>query len=74
MACPAYERLLRYFGWEYLPARLQSVSAPFDVLVRQILPVVPDNHAEVTVGLRKLLEAKDCFERAVRDLPLEKDE
>jgi hypothetical protein len=73
MACPAYERLLRYFAWEHLPLPLQGVSAPFDVLVRQLLPVVPDHHAEVTVGLRKLLEAKDCFERATRDLPLEKD-
>lgn len=64
MACAAYERLLQYFTWNHLPPHLQAVSAPFGVLAHQMLNTLPDNHPEVTVALRKLLEAKDCAVRA----------
>lgn len=71
MPCPAYERLLRYFTWQHLPAHLQSVSAPFGTLADHLVATLPDNHAEVTTALRKLLEAKDCAVRAALDLPKE---
>ena len=35
---------------------------------KDILISVPDDSAELTAGMRKLLEAKDCFVRASLDL------
>jgi hypothetical protein len=65
---PASERLLEHFTWEHLPAYLQVVSEPVAVLARAMAEVLdstdPVAGAEVTTGLRKLLEAKDCFVRA----------
>lgn len=55
--------LLRYFRYEHLPAVLQEVSKPLGDLARQVDASLPDG-AEKTAGLRKLLEAKDCFVRA----------
>jgi hypothetical protein len=65
---PASERLLTHFTWDHLPAYLQAVSEPVARLARVMAEVLdgPDAiaGAEVTTGLRKLLEAKDCFVRA----------
>jgi len=47
--------IIKYFKWDHLPKNLQAVSIP-DIQ----LP----NCAEKSAGLRKLLEAKDCFVRA----------
>lgn len=55
--------LLRFFTFEHLPPRLQEVSRPIGELARQMDASLPDG-AEKTAGLRKLLEAKDCFVRA----------
>ncbi len=33
-----------------------------------MLALIPDDSPELTVGLRKLLEAKDCFVRASLDI------
>ena len=60
---PALEAILQYFAWAHLPERLQTVSRPFGELALQMADAVP-NGPEVTAGLRKLLEAKDCFVRA----------
>lgn len=64
---PTYERILQYFTYSHLPERLQTVSAPFMEIAWNMVKVTKDTHnpAEVTVGLRKLLEAKDCFVRAM---------
>jgi hypothetical protein len=59
---PAVEAILRYFAWEHLPAHLQEVSRPFAELAYQMADRLQG--AELTVGLRKLLEAKDCCVRA----------
>lgn len=59
---PATAALLRFFKYEHLPAHLQAISKPFSDLAHQIAEG-PSN-AEMTVGLRKLLEAKDCAVRA----------
>jgi len=57
------ERLLQFFAYEHLPLELQTVSGECYVLADIMLNNLPHN-PELTVGLRKLLEAKDCFVRA----------
>jgi len=58
------DRMLQFFQFAHLPARLQDVSRSFGDLAEQIAANVPQN-PERTVCLRKLLEAKDCAVRAV---------
>lgn len=54
--------ILQYFAYEHLPVHLQSVSKQCHELATAMdqLPSGPEKSA----GLRKLLEAKDCFVRA----------
>jgi hypothetical protein len=59
---PATEALLRFFAFEHLPPHLQEVSRPFAELAGDIATKL--DGPEVTVCLRKLLEAKDCAVRA----------
>lgn len=61
---PAIEGLLRYFKYEHLPRELQEFSKPFSDLAHSIASYSSLEGPEVTVGLRKLLEAKDCIVRA----------
>ena len=63
---PATTHLLRYFEYSHLPERLQEFSAPFAELAHEIVNHRPDG-PELTAGLRKLLEAKDCIVRAAVD-------
>lgn len=56
-------RLLKWFTFAHLPSDLQAVSAPCADLADQMDSTLPES-AEKTAGLRKLLEAKDCFVRA----------
>lgn len=63
---PGTEHLLRYFDYDHLPAHLQLVSAWSADLAQQMVQHLPDG-PELTAGLRKLLEAKDCFVRAALD-------
>lgn len=60
---PATEQLLEFFAYDHLPPHLAAVSRPFADLAQSLLSVLPDS-AELTAGLRKLLEAKDCAVRA----------
>lgn len=55
--------ILKYFEYSHLPDNLQDVSKPLHNLANYMDKILPDN-AEKTAGLRKLLEAKDCFVRA----------
>jgi hypothetical protein len=55
--------ILAYFTWEHLPPRLQAVSKPFCDLAAAMVATLPAG-AELSAGLRKLLEAKDCAVRA----------
>ncbi|WP_425636138.1 hypothetical protein [Vibrio owensii] len=55
--------ILRYFAYKHLPEHLQKVSKPLGELAVLMDSVLPDG-AEKSAGLRKLLEAKDCFVRA----------
>ena len=60
---PAVRSLLQYFDYRHLPQRLQEVSKPLHDLAHHLALTLPQN-AELTTGLRKLLESKDCFMRA----------
>jgi len=60
---PATVAVLRFFQWDHLPPHLQAISGPCAQLALDMVRDLPPG-PEVTVGLRKLLEAKDCFVRA----------
>ena len=51
------------FNYEHLPEHLQEVSKPIGELARLMNDKLSDSD-EKEVGLRKLLEAKDCLVRA----------
>lgn len=62
MAHPSTEHLLSLFEFEHLPAHLGRVSRPFHDLAHSLADDLGDG-PELTVGLRKLLEAKDAIVR-----------
>ncbi len=55
--------IVRYFNYQHLPQHLQTISKPIGDLAEQMDKTLPPS-AEKSAGLRKLLEAKDCFVRA----------
>ncbi len=55
--------ICKFFRFEHLPERLQVISEPFCTIAYLMLRDTPPG-AEQSAGLRKLLEAKDCFVRA----------
>lgn len=55
--------IMRYFEYAHLPPHLQAVSKLLGDLAVQMDNALPDG-PEKSAGLRKLLEAKDCFVRA----------
>jgi hypothetical protein len=55
--------VLRHFSYEHLPEPLKRISAPCCKLAASMYANLPDD-PETWAGLRKLLEAKDCFVRA----------
>ena len=59
---PSTEAILKFFEYEHLPAHLQIISRPFNELAYEMADRL--DWPELTAGLRKLLEAKDCFVRA----------
>ena len=56
-------RMMPYFSYSHLPEKLQSVSRPVGDLAQRMDEEL-DEGPEKTAGLRKLLEAKDCFVRS----------
>lgn len=56
------EHLLSLFEWGHLPQHLQDVSRPVGHIAHEMVMTLDDG-PELTTGLRKLLEAKDCFVR-----------
>ena len=62
---PSTQQLARFFG--KIPAadqaRLDSVRVSCGALAALMIADLPDG-PELSAGLRKLLEAKDCFVRA----------
>lgn len=64
---PGVRDIARYFDPSHLPAGLpRAASAMCESLAREMIGGTPDS-PELTAGLRKLLEAKDCFVRAALD-------
>lgn len=61
---PATENLLKFFRYEHLPKDLQETSKVCHDLAYEMVTTQCAQSAELTAGLRKLLEAKDCFVRA----------
>ena len=55
--------ILKYFKYDHLPEDLKSISAAICKTANELDEKLP-NSAEKSAGLRKLLEAKDCFVRA----------
>lgn len=60
---PSVREIARWFTYRHLPEHLQPVSRACTRLAWEMLEGYPDS-PELTTGLRKLLEAKDCFVRA----------
>lgn len=65
---PAISAILRYFTYDHLPMHLQAVSKPFADLAHSLVSELGLDGPELTVALRKLLEAKDCAVRARLDV------
>lgn len=63
---PSTEAILKHFSYEHLPEHLQAVSKPICDLASEMAETLPGG-PELTTGLRKLLEAKDCLVRAALD-------
>ncbi len=59
---------IKYFAHAHLPPKLQAVAKPLGLLAEQLENLLPDG-AEKSAGMRKLLEAKDCFVRTALDMP-----
>ena len=55
--------MMKFFAYDHLPIHLQPISKACCDLANEMINQLPDSR-ELTVGLRKLLEAKDCFVRA----------
>lgn len=53
---------IHYFSFEHLPPHLKEVSKPIAELAMLMESSLP-NGPEKSAGMRKLLEAKDCFVR-----------
>lgn len=56
-------RLMQFFGYAHLASPLRETSQACAELAAKMDSALPET-AEKTAGLRKLLEAKDCFVRA----------
>jgi hypothetical protein len=64
--------IMQYFDYAHLPEKLQKISKPVGQLADAMNFNLP-NGPEKSAGLRKLLEAKDCFVRAAITPPQEQD-
>lgn len=59
---PGTEHLLSLFDSAHLPPHLEPISRICGSTAEAMVDVLDDG-PELTAGLRKLLEAKDCFVR-----------
>jgi len=63
---PSTVAVARHFAFGHLPVHLQPVGKLFHDLAAKLLTELPDS-TELTVSLRRLLEAKDSAVRAAVD-------
>lgn len=59
---PAVAEVLQHFEYTHLPPHLQLVSQPVHALAHHMAAQLEG--PQLTNGLNRLLEAKDCFVRA----------
>ena len=60
---PSTQQIAQWFTYTHLPAgNARHLSAMCAAVAEEMIGNLPDS-PELTVGLRKLLEAKDCFVR-----------
>lgn len=59
---PATIEIIRYFSFDHLDEPLRAISRECTRLAYTMVNSLSDG-PELTAGLRKLLEAKDCFVR-----------
>lgn len=59
---------IQFFEYKHLPEHLQEVSKAIYELAHKMEDTLPDG-PEKSAGMRKLLEAKDCFVRARLEAP-----
>ncbi len=59
---PAVAGVLRWFSYEHLDGPMRDISKKCHSLAHSMAGEL--DGTELTVGLRKLLESKDCFVRA----------
>lgn len=59
---PSVQHVLDLFTYEHLPPHLQEVSRPISELAHSLADTLSSG-PELTIGLRKLLEAKDALVR-----------
>lgn len=59
---PSTQHLLELFGTSHLNDELKAISEPFGHLA-VTMTLTLDDGPELYAGLRKLVEAKDCFVR-----------
>lgn len=57
------DRMMQFFAYAHLPEQSRAISLPFQALAQHMVDTLPSN-PERTVGLRFLLQAKDCAIRA----------
>jgi hypothetical protein len=62
---PAVDQLLTYFDYSHLPDELADVSKPFCALATRLADNPDLEGRELTIALRKLLEAKDAAVRSM---------
>lgn len=60
--------IMKYFKYAHLPVALKGISHAVAAVAELMDKHLPDG-AEKSAGLRKLLEAKDCFVRSAVDMP-----
>lgn len=61
---PNTKAILRHFKYKHLPGHLQAISFRFHSLAHGLVELPDLDGPELTMALRKLLEAKDCAVRA----------
>lgn len=60
----AIQQVMPFFDYGHLTGRLRKVSMEVHDLAYRILESIPEDHPQLIDGLKKLIEAKDCFVRA----------
>lgn len=54
----------KFFSFDHLPEKLRHIAEPMFQLAQMMENILPDG-PEKSAGMRNLLEAKDCFVRAM---------